>query len=229
MAKTDDDTTPRASGVNELIARLHQEGVEAGEAQARTILEKAKAEAAAIRRQALAEAKNVREAARRDAEAYRQAGEDALQAAIRDAMLALKTQMSERFGAEMRRLVSSQMRDPEFLRRMILELVGRTRDTVGAAEAVEVILPLEVTGFEEFRDRIDELEDTPLTDFVRGVTGDLIREGVTFTWSDDVAAGARVYIEGDDVTVDLSDAAVADMLARYLQPRFRAILEGVVK
>lgn len=229
MAKADDGGNGRSSGVNELIARLHREGVEAGQAEAATIREGARAEAAAIRETVRSEAQAMREAARREAEAYRKAGEDALQAAIRDAILDLKVQMSEKFGSELRRLVSHEMQDPAFLRQLILELVGRARGSIDSADRVEVILPAEAAGFEELRDRMEELEDSPLTEFVRGVTGDLVRQGVTFSWSEDLAAGAHFYLEDDDVTVDLSDAAVADLLARYLQPRFRAILEGVVK
>jgi V/A-type H+-transporting ATPase subunit E len=32
-----------------------------------------------------------------------------------------------------------------------------------------------------------------------------------------------------DVVLDLSDRAVADVILEHLQPRFRALLEGVVK
>jgi V/A-type H+-transporting ATPase subunit E len=32
-----------------------------------------------------------------------------------------------------------------------------------------------------------------------------------------------------DITLDLTDQAVADFLLQHLQPRFRAVFEGVVK
>ncbi len=221
--------TPVSKGVNELIARLREDGVNAGRAEAETLLAKTRAEASKLREAARAEAQAVREEARAEAESLRQAGEDALKAAIRDAMLDLKVQMTEKFRADMRRLVSHEMQDPAFLRQMILELVGSARERVDQGERAEVILPRQVVGLEELRDNIDELENGPLTEFVRGVAAGLLREGVSFSESDELAAGARVYLEQEDVMVELSDEAVAQMLARHLQPRFRAILEGVVK
>ena len=216
-------------GVNELLERLRQDGVDAGRAEAAAIIAKAKEEADALRRQAQQDAQATREAARKAADGFRQAGEAALNAAIRDAILDLKTQMTERFRADMRRLVSHEMKDPAFLRQMILELVGRVRARVEVDGPVTVLLPPQAIGLEELRDNADELQNSPLTDFVLGVAGDLVRDGVDISTSQDVAAGARIYLEDDDVVVDCTDAAVADMLARHLQPRFRAILEGVVK
>ncbi len=229
MARDKNDGETVSKGVNELIARLREDGVEAGRAEAATIVDQARAEAMALREAAQAEAQAMREAARKDADAFRKAGEDALQAAVRDATLDLKIQMTEKFRADMRRLVSREMKDATFLRQIILELVGRVRERVDHSGSVEMILPVEAIGLDELRDNVDELENGPLTEFVRGVAGELVRDGVRFAGSDELAAGARVYLENEDVMIDLSDVAVADMLARHLQPRFRAILEGVVK
>jgi V/A-type H+-transporting ATPase subunit E len=40
--------------------------------------------------------------------------------------------------------------------------------------------------------------------------------------------GIRIVMKDSGVVVDLTDAAVADVILRHLQPRFRAMLEGVV-
>ncbi len=229
MAKRESTDNSISKGVNELIARLREDGVEAGRTEAASILDKARAEAAALREAAQAEAQAMRDKARQEAEAYRQAGKDALEAAIRDAILELKIQMTERFRADMRRLVSHEMTDTVFLGRMILELVGHARDHIDTDGPMEVILPVRAIDIEELRQKADELENSPLTDFVRSIAGDLARRGISLSMSEDLSAGARIYLENEDITVDLSDTAVADMLARHLQPRFRAILEGVVK
>lgn len=34
---------------------------------------------------------------------------------------------------------------------------------------------------------------------------------------------------GQEVEVDLTDQAIAKLLLRHLQPRFRALLEGVIR
>ena len=56
----------------------------------------------------------------------------------------------------------------------------------------------------------------------------MLRAGVSFTRSSDDAGGIRVVLKDTGLVVDLSDAAVAGVILRHLQPRFRALLEGVV-
>lgn len=221
--------TGASSGVNELLARLREDGVAAGRKDAQELVAHAKGEAAKIRDEARQEAQAIKDAAHKESEALRRAGEDALEAAIRDAILALKTQMTNRFRADVQRLVSTELSDPEFLRTLIIELAGRARAQTRGKDSIEVLLPEKALGAADLKDDADELEAGPLSDFVRGVAGDLVRKGVTFSPSPDFAAGARIFLEDDDVMIDLSDEAVSTMLGQHLQPRFRAILEGIVK
>ncbi|MEM1195451.1 MAG: hypothetical protein AAGH57_05060 [Pseudomonadota bacterium] len=221
--------TGASSGVNELLARLREDGVAAGRKDALELVESAKAEAAKIRENANREAQALKDAAQKESEALRRAGQDALEAAIRDAILELKTQMTNRFRADVHRLVSTEMSDPEFLRTLIIELAGRTSVQTRAKDSFAVLLPEKALGAPKSKDDADEFEVGPLTDFVRGIAGDLVRDGVTFSPSPDFAAGARIFLEDDDVVIDLSDEAVSAMLGQHLQPRFRAILDGIVK
>ena len=39
----------------------------------------------------------------------------------------------------------------------------------------------------------------------------------------------KVFLKNEQVEIDLSEKAIASMLLEHLQPRFRALLEGVVK
>ena len=57
----------------------------------------------------------------------------------------------------------------------------------------------------------------------------MLREGVSFSASEDVQAGIRVQVKDKDIILDLTEEAVAGLLLQHLQPRFRAILEGIVK
>ncbi|MEM6536462.1 MAG: hypothetical protein AAF668_01895 [Pseudomonadota bacterium] len=221
--------TGATKGVNELLARLRADGVEAGKREADILLKEAKSEAAKIRKAALAEAQAARDAAQKESDAFRRAGEDALEAAIRDAILDLKTQMVNKFRADLQRLVSNQMSDTAFLREMILELVGKAADRTKGEPTTTVLIPQQAMDMEAFRENADDLHHGALTAFVRGLASDIVREGVKFTPTEDFAAGARVHLSDEDVTIDLSDTAVAEILGHNLQPRFRAILEGIVK
>lgn len=226
-----EDSSPVSSGVDALIERLRSQGVEAGRAEAERILAEARTEARRIVDRANAEARERRQKARQEADAFRLAGEEALKTAVRDTVLSMKTGLMANFRADVQRLISHAMSDPELLRQMIVEVAGRVRDGagVGAGDRVEIVLPAEVVGLEELRNDPEELESGRLTQFVFGLTGEMLREGVTFATSDELSAGIRVRVTDKDVTLDLTDRAVAELLLQHLQPRFRAILEGVVR
>ena len=231
MANGATDGNGLTSGVDALIARLREEGVSAGRSEADRILADAQAQAKRILDKANAEARERQEAARQESDAYRAAGEAALKTAMRDTVLDMKATLMQRFSADVKRLVSQQLKDPDVLKQMILEVVGRVRDDAGVGDEaeVEVILPETAIGLEELRGNPEELQKGVPTQFVLGLTGEMLREGVTFSASEDVAAGVRIRMKESDITVDLTEEAVAALLLQHLQPRFRAILEGIVK
>lgn len=231
MAKQTTDDKKLSSGVDELIAKLRDEGVSAGRAEADSIVGDARARAQKILDKANADARERIEAARKESDAYRAAGEAALKTAMRDTVLDMKTALMERFSSDLKRLVSHQMQDPEVLKQMILEVAGRTRadGEVGDADELEVLLPEEVVGLEELRVNPEELRKGRLTKLVLGLTGEMLREGVAFSGSQDIAAGIQIQLKDKDITLDLTEKAVAALLLQHLQPRFRAILEGIVK
>ena len=222
---------PPASGVDALIAKLRDEGVSAGRGEAERILNEARAEAKRIVDKAMAEAKEHLAAARKEGDAYKSAGEEAVKTALRDTVLDMKAQLMQRFSADVRRLTSAELGKDDTLKEMILELVGRVRADAGldAADEVEVILPEKVAGLEELRKNPAELQKGSATRFVLGLTDEMLREGVTFSASDEVEAGVRIHVVEGDITIELTDAAIAALLLRHLQPRFRAVLEGIVK
>lgn len=219
-----------ASGLEALIARLREEGVSAGRAEAERLVAVAQARAHRVLEKAEAESKSMVEAARRESEALRRAGEEALRVAARDAVLDLKDQLERRFAADVGKTVSEALRDPGLLERMILEVAGRARAEAGVDRAaqVELILPREAVGLDELRRRPEELREGSLGHFVAAIAGEMLREGVSFRRAEDGAGGIQVRLLDRGVSLDLSDRAVADAILVHLQPRFRALLEGVV-
>jgi V/A-type H+-transporting ATPase subunit E len=158
-------------------------------------------------------------------------GEEALRIAMRDTVLRLKVELSERFGAEVRRLIAVAMDQESFLKQLILEVAGRAREEAGvdAGEAVQIQLPRALVGLEDLRRNPLELREGSLSHFVLSLAGNVLAEGVTFGVAGDEARGICLYLKDKDVTIDLTDEKVAALLLQHLQPRFRAILEGTVK
>ena len=220
-----------SSGVDALISRLREEGVNAGQTEAEKLVAAAEAKAKKIVQKAETKAQKTIEEASKEAEEFKKAGEDALKVAMRDAALDMKSRLMQRFRGDVKRLVSDQLQDKEFCKQMILEVVGRIagQAKIDPDEPVDVILPETVVGLEELRQQPDELEHGKLTKFVLGQTDEMLREGLTFSAASDPQTGIRVHLVDKEITVDLTDAAVAGLLLEHLQPRFRAILEGVVK
>lgn len=218
-----------ARGVDALIAQLRDDGVAAGKAEGDRLISEAKAEADRLRAAAKADADKTLAEAMTQTDRYRQAGEEALNTAMRDAVLTMKAQLLTRFEVDVQRMVSRALADPEMVKQMVLELVGRARDATGDKEGAEVILPAEVVGADAIRANADDIQSGKLTKFVLGLSQEMLADGVTLHAADTHQGGIKVRLGQDEVTLDLTDAAVADLLMQHLQPRFRAVLEGVIR
>ncbi len=220
-----------SSGVDSLIKRLREEGTSAGKQEAEKIVAAAEAKAQAILEKANAEARATVVAARKEADELKNAGADALKVAMRDTVLDMKMTLMQRFSSDVERLVSRHLQDKDVLRQMVIEVAGRVADdaNLSEGEAIDIVLPEHVVGLDELRQDSEELEHGKLTDLALGLTVDLLRDGVTFSVVDDAQSGLRVRLVGNDITLDLTDKAVANLLLQHLQPRFRLILDGVVK
>jgi len=233
MAETDSDKHAKlaSSGVEALIDRLRDEGVAAGRAAADGIEADARKRAAQIVQEAEARAAQLLDNARKETGMLQKGGEEALHIAMRDTVLHLKAQLTERFNAEVRRLISVAMDQEDFLRQLILEVAGRGREQAGvdAGQPVKVLLPRALVGLEELRRKPLELREGSLSHFVLSVAGNVLAEGVSFGVAEDDNRGIRLYLENKNVQIDITDEAVAALLLQHLQPRFRAILEGTVK
>jgi V/A-type H+-transporting ATPase subunit E len=216
-------------GVDALIDKLRNDGVAAGQADAEKLRADAKAEAAKILADAKREADAYQKKARSDSDSYRAAGEEALNTAMRDAVLTMKAGLTDRFREDVERLVTKEMADPNLLKQMILEVVGRAAEGANLKGKVQVILPAKVATQEDIKQNADDIQSGKLTKYVLGLTAEMLREEVELHAADDAQDGIRVRAEDQGVVLDLTDKAVASLLMQHLQPRFRAVLEGVIR
>ena len=219
-----------AAGVKALIDRLRNEGVSAGRSEADRIVAEAQARANDLVAKAEAKAKHMVDEAQKETEALKSAANDALEVAARDTMLNLRAQIASRLDDEVTRLLSEATADPEMLQQMIIEVAGRARRgaNVDAEKKVEVILPETVVGVEELRQKPEELKEGTLTHFVLAAAGNVLRKGVEFS-SAPGFGGIKLRLVESNVEIDLTDQAIAGALLEHLQPRFRAVMEGIVK
>lgn len=218
-----------SSGVRELIERVRSEAVEAGEQEAKRLLDEARREAARIVEAAREEAAAHRDEAEQYARKEQEAGRAALVRAARDTVLQVQEELTGRFADQLRRLVEERLADPAFLERLVLELVGAERPADD--EPAELLLPRRPVDIDELRRRHPELGGAPLDAFVVSVAQLSLREGVTVraVEAEDTQAGLRLRLRDGEVEVEVSPESLTELLEHHLLPRFRGLLEGVFR
>lgn len=216
-------------GVEELVERLREEGVKAGRREAERIVADAEARAKWLVAQAQDEADNLIAKARKEARALKTSADDALQVAARDMLLSLRERLTHRFAGEVRRLVGETLCDRTFLERLILEIAGEQGKVIKDGASVELLLPKRALEVDELREHPGELQDGELANFVLGITGGMLRSGVTVHVVDDDREGITARLVDEEIDVELTENAVTALLLEHLQPRFRALLEGIVR
>jgi V/A-type H+-transporting ATPase subunit E len=224
------ESTAASSGVEQLIARLRDQGVHAGRTQADAIVEQAKTQAETMLSEAKAKATRIVDEARAEAERTENAGKEALRIATRDTILRFQQELMDYFNERVRRLVSEELEDRTILGRLIIEVASDAARTagVGDAEEIEVLLPAEIVSVEELKRNPRELVGK-LTELVKGIAQATYRDGVTFKALAADTKGIRVHVRGKELEVDLTAKAVADILLEHMQPRFRALMQGIIQ
>jgi len=221
-------TKPKeSSGVEELIGRLREQGVEEGKAQADALMEQTRLKAERHLDEAKREADGLLQRARENAEKTKRAGEEAVQLAVRDAILSLKSEMVDQFSDRVRRLVSRELNDGDFLKQLILEIGGRSapdRD-----QSAKLLLPNDAIGLQQLRSDPEEVKEGNLSHFVASITKEMLRDGLELGTREDTSAGIRIQLLDENVEIELTDEAIAELLLRHLVPRFRAIMEGIIQ
>ncbi len=220
-----------SSGVEALLDRLRNDGIAAGQDQAESLVANAQKRAEWIVETAELEAKELIEQAQQQAEDIKQSGQDALQLAARDAFLKLRDNLLGSFSDEVMRVVGEQMQDKAYTRDLILALAGKVREksAIEQSRALEIHLPEDVIGVDELRQNPEELTQGYLSEFTASIAADLLRSGVNFQLDDDIKAGLSIRLVDEAIIIDFTDETVSTLLLEHLQPRFRALLQGMVK
>lgn len=217
---------PLSSGVQELVNRLREQGIEDGQRQADELYHNAKQEAHQIISAAQQEAASILQQARDEKLQLEKSGQDALNLAARDAILHLKETLSQQFSQQVKGLVSHHLRDEALIQRIILEIAGKVRPALESGET-ELLLPEDIVGLKALRLHPENVQEGSLSHFVLSVSAEMLREGVSIkTHKHD---SIRIRLVEDDIEIDLSAQAISDLFLEHLLPRFRALLEGSIK
>jgi V/A-type H+-transporting ATPase subunit E len=230
---TNADAKLISQGVEALIDRLKSDGVNAGKDEADKIVRQAREQANQIINQANAEAKKMINEAHQHIQQEKKAAEDALQLAARNMRLELRQTLIDRFKDEVKRLVHAELQNEKTIRQLILMLTCQSAEKLQQLhdKSIEITLPKTVLAFEEIKQNPTLLKTDPLKHLVQGVTSEMLREGVTLKVNtlNQTETGLTVKIVGSDIQMDLTESAITEMILKHLQPRFRALLEGLMQ
>ncbi len=220
-----------SSGVEDLIQRLREQGVEPGKEKAESIVLDAQKRAEWIIEEAEREAELLMSQAQQKADALRASGEDALKLATRDALLKLRDTLLNSFSQEVQRLVGQKLDYDTFLERLILQLAGQVREQLDldSKDNIRILLPDIPIGVDELKNNPEALETGSLTHVSAAIAADMLRAGVTVQTSDEVKRGLIIKLKDEGLVIDFTEEAISALLLEHLQPRFRVLLQGIVK
>jgi V/A-type H+-transporting ATPase subunit E len=221
------DEARQPSGVGSLIERLRDEGVKAGQEKADEIVREAQARAQEMIAKARTEAEEMLQKAGKEIETERAAAHESLRIAIRDTELRMEAELKAAFSAHVRRLVSMELQDRDFMRQVILAVAGiASGDLVCAGQPAELLLPTDLFVTDAKGTGLTDTGKERLRHLVLSISGEMLREGVKLKPDESVSGGIRIRMVDEDIEIDLSDKALSDLLLKYLLPRYRAIVTG---
>ncbi len=215
-----------SSGVQELITRLKDEGVKAGRDEAERMVTDAQEKAAQIIAKAKTDAESLMATTRTQLENEKKDAKASLKTAIRDTELMLESELKAGFAEHVKHLVSVELQDKEFLKKIIAAVIGRSCPELAKQQDIEVLIPKDLFESGEKGPHITNKGKDQLHHFVLGVAGEMLRDGVQIKMADGEQVGLKIRMVGDDVEIDLTDNAISSVLLKYLLPRYRAILSG---
>lgn len=197
--------------LNELIAKIKSEGVQAADEQASKIIAEAEQRAEQIIDEARLKARSMVEEAKAERAKTEAAGTEALKQAGRDLLLSIQEKITQIFSTVIEKRVSAAL-DEKTVKDAVVTVIGGWKDEEARPD---VLLGEELAG---------RLESQ-----LRGALADEFAAGVEIKPVSGVAAGFRVATKDGSAYYDFTATTIAESLAAYLGPRLQAAIQDAVE
>lgn len=195
--------------LQELIAQIKKDGVDAAEDQATAIINDAKAQAEKIIADAQAQADKILQNAKTENEKMVRSGEDAIRQAGRNLLISFRESIAKELRAITGDAIDAAYTQ-EKLSGLILSVVESwTKDPEN--ENLTVIL--------------NEQDLAALESTLLAALKEKMLQGITLKASDNFDGGFRIAVQDGSAYYDYSSEAVVDMLSGYLSPRVVQLLK----
>lgn len=198
--------------IQKLCDALKKETLEPAKQEAREIVENAHLQAEEIVRKAKEKAEEFLHKAKSEMEEKSKIFHASLQLAARQGLELLKQKIEEQlFDQQLSELVLKEMSDPKVIAHLI-DAFMKIMQEKGVEEDFVAVIPKNISPRS-----INALLGQQLLDRLQGQT---VMVG-------DFAGGAKIELKGRKITIDISDAAVRELIAQYIRRDFREMIYSV--
>ena len=198
--------------VKKICDILRRETLDPAVNEAEQIIRSAKEQAEQIVSSGRNEAEKMKEEARQDIERQRNVFQSSLAQACKQAIEALKQSIEEKlFNQELGRMITKHTQDPKVLAQLIGAVVkGLEKEGIDASLSVYVpaAVPARSVNALLAHEIVEKLKEKSV--LVGPLTG-----------------GIEVKLHKENITVDISDAALKELVANYIRKDFREMVFGV--
>ena len=188
---------------------LRRETLEPAKEESRRIIAEAEAQAVQIVHQAEQQAEKLHASAKQAIEQERNIFHSSLAQAAKQAVEALRQEIEQKlFNQELTNLVAEQSAKPEIVAQLVNSVVAAI-DQRGISTDLSVDIPANVS------------KEQVIKALSQAVIKKLRNEGIVIG---SFAGGIKVHMHDKNITVDLSDSALKELLAHYVRKDFRELL-----
>jgi V/A-type H+-transporting ATPase subunit E len=195
--------------VKKICDILRRETLDPALLEAEGIVSAAKAQAEQIVAAALKEAEKLKDEAARDIERQRNVFQSSLSQACKQALEALKQSIEEKlFNQELARMITSRTQDPQVLAQLISAVVKGIEKEAVLSVYIPAAVPARSVNALLSHEILEKLKEKGV--LVGPLTG-----------------GIEVKLHKENITIDVSDAALKELVANYIRKDFREMIFGV--
>ena len=214
-----------SNNVQSLIDHLHEDGVVAGQEAGKKVISEAEKRATWIIDQAKQQAEDILNEAKEEARFINESAQSALHLAVRDLMFSMKEQLQNHLSSQLQQLIEEQLADREFMMDLLHEAIEQQWFN---QHKVKMLIPKNILDLSSIDELGDQAENDPLLPAIRRLTKSALNKGIELkTQSDQV--GIKIQLDGGKIEITTDDQTLGDWLLEFVHPRFRALIDGVIR
>ncbi|HKK48749.1 MAG TPA: V-type ATP synthase subunit E family protein [Alkalispirochaeta sp.] len=195
-----------------IIDKIHDEGVKEAEQRARKIVESAEKQAREKADHARQQAEEIVQQAEREAQKHRAAGEAALKQASRDLLLSVRKEVTHLFETVQKEAVENSL-TPERMADVIVDMVKSW--STSESDQFEVL--------------VHEKDQKQLETALRSALAEKLNAGVDVRPVRGITAGFRIGTKDGSAYYDFTDESLAEILSAFLNPRLAELMTSAAK